>query len=273
MLKVGHSPDADDAFMFYGLASGRVDTGDWRFEHILRDIETLNQWAMEGRLEVTAISVHAYPYVADHYALTPCGASMGEGYGPVLVARDPVEPERLAGRRIAVPGRFTSATLALGLFLSSFEPVYTPFDRITDAVKAGRVDAGLLIHEGQLTHGEEGLHRVADLGAWWREETGLPLPLGVNAVRRDLGRAAMGRVAALLRESIEFALEHREEALEHAMRYARGLDRALADRFVGMYVNERTVDMGAEGREAIALFLARGRERGLVPAAPELDFV
>lgn len=272
-LRLGHSPDVDDAFMFYGLAAGKVETGDLAFEHVLRDIETLNGWAREGRLEVTAISAHAYPYVADRYLLTSCGASMGEGYGPVLVARSPLEPDQLAGRRIALPGRLTSATLALRLCLPDFEAVYLPFDRILAAVAEGRVEAGLLIHEGQLTFGDLGLRRVLDLGAWWRAETGLPLPLGLNAVRRDLGPARVRQVADLLRRSIAYALAHREEALAHALAYARGLGRDLADRFVGMYVNERTVDLGPEGREAVRLFLRRGHERGLVPAVRELEFI
>ncbi len=274
LIRLGHSPDADDAFMFYGLASGKVETGNLVFEHLLRDIETLNQWALEGRLEVTAISVHAYPYVAGRYALLPSGASMGEDYGPIVVTREPEDPAWLWGRRIAVPGRLTTATLALHLYLDDFEPVIMPFDTIMEAVRDGRVDAGLIIHEGQLSHGEWGLHPVADLGKWWRADTGgLPLPLGVNAVRRDLGGRLMADVSRYLRESIEYALAHREDALTHALRYARGLDRDVADRFVGMYVNERTVDMGADGREAIALILKRGHERGLVPAVPELDFV
>lgn len=273
-LRLGHSPDSDDAFMFYGLASGKVDTGDLAFEHVLRDIETLNRWAMEGRLEITAISAHAYPYVAGRYALTPCGASMGEGYGPMVVTREPVDSAWLAGKRIAVPGKLTSATLALHLYLADFEPVYLSFDRIMEAVAAGDVDAGLLIHEGQLTHGEMGLHKVVDLGVWWWEDTGgLPLPLGVNVVRRDLGGPLMARVSELLRESIAYSLAHRREALEHAMTYARGLDPMMADRFVGMYVNARTLDMGEDGRAAVRLLLRRGHERGLVPAVPELEFV
>lgn len=273
-LRLGHSPDADDAFMFYGLAAGKVDTGGLAFEHILRDIETLNQWAMEGRLEITAISAHAYPYVAERYALTSCGASMGEGYGPIVVAREPADPATLAGKRIALPGRLTSATLAMRLYLPDFEGVQMPFDRIMDAVLAGEVDAGLLIHEGQLNHQEFGLHKVVDLGVWWREETGgLPLPLGVNAVRRDLGAETMARVSALLKESIAYSLDHRQDALDHAMTYARGLGLEVADRFVGMYVNERTLDLGPDGREALALLLRRGHERGLVPFVPELTFV
>lgn len=273
-LRLGHSPDADDAFMFYGLAAGKVDTGGLKFEHVLRDIETLNQWAMEGRLEITAISAHAYPYVADRYALTACGASMGEGYGPIVVSRAPAGPASLAGKRIALPGRLTSATLALHLYLPDFQAVFMPFDRIMDAVRVGEVDAGLIIHEGQLNHREFGLHPVVDLGVWWREETGgLPLPLGLNAVRRDLGDGLMARVSVLLKESIAYSLAHRQDALAHAMRYARGLGLEVADRFVGMYVNERTLDLGPDGREAVTLFLRRGHERGLVPSVPELTFV
>lgn len=295
-IRIGHSPDADDAFMFYGLASGRVARPGFTFTHVLRDIETLNRWALRGELELTAISVHAYPYVAERYAITACGASMGEGYGPVLVAARPLAPEDLRGRRVAVPGRLTSATLALRLFLGgrgvatrladgdgpadgSGEAghgeekgawcalVEVPFDRVGDAVHAGEAEAGLLIHEGQLTFQGDGLRLVADLGAWWREETGLPLPLGVNAVRRDLPPAVVAAAVSALRESIEYALAHREEALTHALAYARGLPRELAKRFIGMYVNERTLDMGEEGRRAIELFLARGAALGLVPPA------
>lgn len=271
VLKLGHSPDADDAFMFYALAAGRLDTGDLRFEHILKDIETLNTWALAGRLEVTAISVHAYPHVAERYVLTSCGASVGERYGPVLVAREAVLPADLRGKRIAVPGRLTTAALALRLFLPDFEAVHLPFDRVTEAVWNGEAEAGLLIHEGQLTHESEGLHLVADLGEWWFGETGLPLPLGVNAVRRDLGDR-IPRISRFLRESIEYGLAHRDEALTYALRFARGLDRGLADRFVGMYVNERTVDIGEDGRRAVDLLLHRGGERGLVPAVKAIEW-
>lgn len=272
-LRLGHSPDADDAFMFYALATGRVTAPGLEFEHVLRDIETLNDWARAGRLEVTAVSAHAYPYVADRYLLTACGASMGEGYGPVVVAREPVTLADLAGRPVAIPGRLTSAALALALYLPDHRPVPVPFDRIPAAVAAGEVAAGLLIHEGQLTYRELGLHLVADLGERWRAETGLPLPLGLNAVRRDVGREVAARVSSALRASIAYALEHREEALAYALGFARGLDPARADRFVAMYVNARTLDLGDDGREAVRLFLERGHARGLVPAVPALEFV
>lgn len=280
VLRLGHSPDADDAFMFYALAEGRVDTGGVQYQHILKDIETLNAWALEGRLEITALSVHAYAYVSDKYTLTTCGASMGEGYGPMVVVREAVgqpsfdEARRLLkGRRIAIPGKLTSATLALQLFLPDFEQVIMPFDTIMEAVAAGQVEAGLLIHEGQLTHHEAGLHTVVDLGVWWQETFHLPLPLGVNGVRKDLGQPLLQQVARNLADSITFGLAHRQDALNHALSWARGLDPATADRFVGMYVNERTVDMGEEGREAIRLLLRLARERGLIPQAPEPEFI
>lgn len=273
VLRLGHSPDADDAFMFYGLAAGKVDAEGLSFEHILRDIETLNRWALEGRLEVTAISVHAYPYVASSYALLPCGASMGENYGPVVVAKGEIEPEHLAGRRIAVPGRLTTATLVLRLFTRDFEAVYMPFDRIMDAVEAGTVDAGLLIHEGQLTHRDRGLQPVIDLGEWWFGQTGLPLPLGLNAVRKDLGPDLMAKVSRVLTRSIEYSLAHRAEALAHALGYARGLSSTLADRFVAMYVNDRTLEMGPDGREAVALLLDMAHRCELVPEVPALEWV
>lgn len=272
-LKLGHSPDSDDAFMFYGLAAGKVDAEGLTFEHLLRDIETLNQWAREGRLEVTALSVHAYATVSDRYALLNSGASMGEDYGPMVVTREPCAAEDLRGKRIAVPGLLTSAYLALRLYQPDFREVVVPFDRIMDAVSQGEVDAGLLIHEGQLTHRAAGLHTVVDLGVWWKGETGLPLPLGVNAVRRDLGDEVLGKVARALKASILYGLEHREEALAHALGYARGLDTAMADRFVGMYVNQRTVDMGDEGRRSVELFLTRGYDIGLLKAPPRVEFV
>jgi len=275
LIQLGHSPDPDDAFMFYALAADRIDTGGFRFVHLLRDIETLNRWATEGRLEITALSVHAYAYLTDRYRLLPHGASMGERYGPIVVSREPMDPSELPGRRIAVPGRLTSAFLALQLAVGRIEePVITPFDRILDAVAGGEVDAGLVIHEGQLTYERQGLGLVIDLGQWWADATGgLPLPLGANAVRRDLGDDVSLRLSALLRESIAFGLEHREEALAHAAQYGRGLDGALADRFVGMYVNERTLDYGEEGRAAVVELLRRGHEAGLVDRRPEVEFV
>lgn len=272
-LRLGHSPDADDAFMFYALAEGKIDTGGLRFEHILADIETLNCWAAEGRLEISALSVHAYAYVHERYALLTHGASMGEDYGPLVVAREAIPIDDLAGKRIAVPGLRTSAVLALRLRLPRFEPVVVSFDQVMGAVVAGGADAGLLIHEGQLTHETWGLRKVLDLGQWWRAETGLPLPLGVNVVRKDLGSTSMAMVSSILRASIAYALQHREDALAHAMRFGRGLDHSLADRFVGMYVNDRTLDFGSEGQAAIELLLRRGYERGIVPAVDVIEFI
>jgi 1,4-dihydroxy-6-naphthoate synthase len=273
LLRLGHSPDADDAFMFYGLASGKVHEPGLQFEHLLRDIQTLNDWAREGRLECTAISVHAYAYVADRYALLSQGASMGEDWGPMVVAKAPLDADDLRGKRIAVPGLLTSAYLELRLAVPDFEPVVVPFDRCMDAVDDLRADAALLIHEGQLTHRERGFHSVLELWRWWRELTGLPLPLGANAIRRDLPPELQTAAARALRDSIRYALEHREEALDHALRYARDLPRATADRFVGMYVNQRTLDLGADGRAAYQELLDRGAAAGLVPAVGRLDFV
>jgi 5,8-dihydroxy-2-naphthoate synthase len=275
LIQLGHSPDPDDAFMFYALAEGRLDTAEFRFRHLLRDIETLNRWATEGRLEITALSVHAYAYLTDRYRLLPHGASMGERYGPIVVAREPMDPAELPARRVAVPGRLTSAFLALQLAVGAIaDPVLVPFDRILDAVADGEVDAGLVIHEGQLTYERQGLRLVIDLGDWWADTTGgLPLPLGANAVRRDLGEETARRLSALLRQSIAYGLEHRAEALVHAARYGRGLDGALADRFVGMYVNERTLDYGEDGRAAVAELLRRGHEAGLIDRRPEVEFV
>jgi 1,4-dihydroxy-6-naphthoate synthase len=274
-VRLGHSPDSDDAFMFYGLADHKVPTEGFTFEHILRDIETLNHWAREGRLEITAISVHAYAYVADKYAILTHGASMGDNYGPLVVTREPASVEWLRGRTIAIPGTLTSAYLALRLFLGAdFAYDILPFDQIMEAVRDGKAEAGLLIHEGQLTHGQFGLHKVVDLGAWWYQETGgLPLPLGVNAVRRDLGPKCMAALSRVLRTSIAFGLDHREPALRHAMQYARGLDAAIADQFVGMYVNAWTLDMGPRGQESIRLFLMRAHEQGVIDHEVPLDFV
>ncbi len=274
-VRVGHSPDPDDAFMFYGIACGEVDTGLYAIEQVLEDIETLNRRALRGELEVSAVSIHAYAHLARDYALMPCGASMGDGYGPIVVAREPVGLDALADRTIAVPGTMTSAFLALSLRLGRpFEHRVVPFDRILDVVAAGGADAGLVIHEGQLTYGDADLHRVADLGAWWAERTGgLPLPLGGNVVRRDLGRATMRDLTRILRRSIDFGLEHREEALRYALDFGRGLDGALADRFVGMYVNELTRDYGERGRRAIERLLHDGARAGLVPEVPAIEFV
>jgi 1,4-dihydroxy-6-naphthoate synthase len=273
-IQLGHSPDSDDAFMFYGLAEHKVDSEGFEFEHVLRDIQTLNEWAREGRIEITAISVHAYAYVADKYAILSHGASMGDNYGPMVVTREPMDVEWLRDKRIAIPGEMTSAFLALKLFLGDFAYDVMPFDQIMDAVASGKTEAGLLIHEGQLTHGQLGLHSVVDLGKWWYQETnGLPLPLGVNAVRRDLGPETMAQLSRILKASIVYGLEHRQEALRHAMQYARGLETATADTFVGMYVNDWTVDMGERGKESIRLFLGRAAERGYIPQGVSVDFI
>jgi 1,4-dihydroxy-6-naphthoate synthase len=272
-ITIAHSPDSDDAFMFYGLARGGVPTGGLEVGHVLTDIETLNRHAQEGRHEVTAISFHAYPHVADRYALMPCGGSIGDGYGPLLVARETLGPGDVAGRVVAVPGTLTSAYLALQLFAPGVATRVVPFDRILDEVREGRADVGLVIHEGQLTYGGQGLKKVADLGAWWKEETGLPLPLGGNAVRRDLGPGMMVRLTKLVREAVRYSLAHRRQALEYAMSFARGMDPAVADRFVGMWVNEMTLDMGERGRRAVQLFLDRGHEAGVIPRRVEVDFV
>jgi 1,4-dihydroxy-6-naphthoate synthase len=273
-IQLGHSPDSDDAFMFYGLAEHKVDSEGFEFEHVLRDIQTLNEWAREGRIEITAISVHAYAYVADKYAILSHGASMGDNYGPIVVTREPVDPEWLRDKRIAIPGEMTSAFLALRLFLGDFAYDVMPFDEIMESVASGNAEAGLLIHEGQLTHESLGLHSIVDLGKWWYRETeGLPLPLGVNAVRRDLGPETMAQLSRILKASIVYGLEHRQEALQHAMQYARGLETATADTFVGMYVNDWTVDMGERGKESIRLFLGRAAEKGYIPQGISVDFV
>ena len=274
-MRLGHSPDPDDAFMFYALAKDKIDPGGFRFEHILRDIETLNRWAMEGRLEITAISVHAYSQLSDKYRLLPHGASMGEQYGPIVVARENLDPATLPSLRVAIPGMMTSAFLELQLAVGKIiDPVIVEFDRILDVVESGEVDAGLVIHEGQLTYQTQGLVSILDLGVWWHELTGgLPLPLGANAVRRDLGEDVMTRLSHVLRESIAYGLDHRADALAYAAEYGRGLDDPLADKFVGMYVNDRTLDYGPEGREAIAELLRRGVEAGLIEHAVPVDFV
>lgn len=272
-VTVAHSPDSDDAFMFYGLARGGVPTGGLEVSHVLVDIETLNRHAQEGRHEVTALSFHAYPYVADRYALMPCGGSIGDGYGPLLVAREPLAPQAVAEKTVAVPGTLTSAYLALRLFAPGVATRVVPFDRILDEVREGRADVGLVIHEGQLTYGGQGLSRVLDLGAWWKDETGLPLPLGGNAVRRDLGAEMMKRLTRLVRETVKHSLAHREQALEYAMGFARGMDPGVADRFVGMWVNDMTVEMGERGRRAVQAFLDRGFEAGVLPERVTVDFV
>jgi 1,4-dihydroxy-6-naphthoate synthase len=272
-IRVAHSPDSDDAFMFYGLASGKVDTGQIKYVHELQDIETLNQRAMRGELEVTAVSIHAYAYLSDKYALLPHGASMGDRYGPRLVSKSPLKASDVRDKRVAVPGLLTSAYLALKLFEPDFEPVVTPFNEIEDAVADGIVELGLLIHEGQLTYAERGLRLVADLGAWWFEQTGLPLPLGGNVVRRDLGEQLIGTISRHLHASIAYGLRNRDAALSHSMKYARGLDRRDADTFVGMYVNDWTLDYGARGRQAVREFLGRGVEAGVIANPIAVDFV
>lgn len=274
-LLLGHSPDPDDAFMFYGLATDRVDARGWHFEHVLQDIQTLNDRATRGELHITAVSIHAYPYVADKYALTACGSSMGDGYGPMVVARDKVSVEGLRGKTIAVPGLTTTAILALKLLLGkdAFTPVVIPFDEILSYVEKGNADAGLIIHEGQLTYGNHGLQCIVDLGAWWKNETQLPLPLGGNCIRRDLGPDAMREVTAILKKSIQFSLDHREEAVQHALKYARDMGADLADRFVGMYVNDWTIDYGSVGRRAVETLLERGAEAGIVKPIGAIDFI
>ena len=272
-IHVAHSPDSDDAFMFYALASGKVDTEGLTYVHELQDIETLNQRAMRGELEVTAVSIHAYAYLADRYALLPHGASMGDRYGPRLVARSPLTRAEIKGKRIAIPGKLTSAYLALRLFEPDFEPVVTPFDQIEQAVVDGAVDVGLLIHEGQLTFSDNGLHLVQDLGEWWFQETGLPLPLGGNVVRKDLGDDMTRKISRHLHDSIAYGLNHRAAALDHSMQYARGLDRSKADTFVGMYVNDWTLDYGEKGRQAVRLFLDRGVKAGLISNPITVEFV
>ncbi|MBA3365336.1 MAG: ABC transporter substrate-binding protein [Actinobacteria bacterium] len=259
--------------MFWALAAGRVDARGFEFEHVLKDIQTLNEWALEGRLETTAISLHAYPSVQDRYALLPHGASMGRGYGPIVVAREALTLDDLRDREIAIPGRLTTAFLVLRLCLGDFAYREAPFDRILEEVKSGRADAGLLIHEGQLTYESEGLAKVVDLGEWWLLETGLPLPLGVNVARRDLGSDALRRLSAVLGESIRAGLDNRDEALRYALEFGRGLDAPLADRFVGMYVNELTCDYGDEGRQAVRELLARGEAAGAFTGPVAVDFV
>jgi 1,4-dihydroxy-6-naphthoate synthase len=267
VITVAHSPDSDDAFMFYGLASGGVDTEGIRFRHEIADIETLNRRAFAGELAVTAVSFHAYAFIADRYLLLPHGASFGDGYGPVVVAREPIERERFASGDlvVATPGQRTTAALALALWAPGVRTAVVPFDRILEGVREGRLAAGVLIHEGQLTFAGAGLSEVVDLGRWWKEETGLPLPLGGNVVRRDLGPEQIGRISRALSRSIEYGLDHRGPALEYAMRYARGLDTAAADRFVGMYVNEWTRGYGPQGRRAVQTLLDRGHAAGLTP--------
>jgi len=272
-IHVAHSPDSDDAFMFYALAAGKIDTEGLTYVHELQDIESLNQRAMRGELEVTAVSIHAYAYLSDKYALLPHGASMGDKYGPRLVSRTPATRADVKGKRIATPGPLTSAYLQLRMYEPDFETVHTPFDEIMGAVERGEVDMGLLIHEGQLTYQDHGLHLVADMGVWWFEETGLPLPLGGNVVRKDLGAELTSKISRHLRASIAYGLDHRAGALDHAMQYARDLDRSQADEFVGMYVNDWTLDYGERGRKAVQLFLERGVKEGLITKPVQVEFV
>jgi 1,4-dihydroxy-6-naphthoate synthase len=271
-IRIAHSPDSDDAFMFYALARNKLETGKYKFTHTLQDIETLNRKALNGEYEITAISIHAYVYVADKYILLPSGASMGDRYGPMVVAREPLNKEALKGKKIAIPGTMTSAYLTMKLYQPDFEPVVIPFDQIMNEVQSGSVDAGLLIHEGQLTYRTLQLHKIVDLGEWWNDMTGLPLPLGGNVIRRDIGSEDIGELSRLLRESIQYALLHRDEALDYAMQFARDLDVDTANRFVGMYVNERTVDYGEEGRRAVQLLLDRAFEAGLIPNQIRAEF-
>ncbi len=271
-ITVAHSPDSDDAFMFYGLATNKVRVPGLRFTHTLCDIETLNRKAMEGVYDVTAISFHAYPYVQDKYALLPSGGSVGDGYGPMIVSTRPFTAADIKQKRIAVPGTMTTAYLVLKLFAPGVETEVVPFDQIIPQLLEGKHEAGLIIHEGQLTYDKSGLHRIVDLGKWWQKVTGLPLPLGGNAIRRELGPQLMSSVGAALRDSIQYALDHREEALSYAMQFARDLDPQLADKFVGMYVNERTLDYGADGREAVRRLLDMGYKAGIISQESNVEF-
>ena len=272
-ITLGHSPDPDDAFMFYALAADKIETGGLTFTHVIQDIETLNRRAMNAELDVTAVSIHAYAYVLDQYALLTSGASMGDNYGPLVISRTPMSLDDLRGATIAVPGLMTTAYLALRLCIGDPKIVVVPFDQIMDAVERGDVDAGLLIHEGQLTYSARGFNKVIDLGEWWMTETGLPLPLGGNAIKKSLGPDLIARVSKLLRESIEYGLENREVAVRHSMKYGRGMEETLTDKFVGMYVNDYTIDYGDRGREAVRLLLERGHEAGIIPRPVELHFV
>ncbi len=283
LITVGHSPDPDDAFMFYALAHDKLDTGDLRFRHELQDIETLNRRALDGELEVTAVSIHAYAHLLDKYALLPSGCSMGDRYGPMVVARQPMSVQDLPTARIAVPGTLTTAFLTLRLLMQALAPKLEfgsegtlevlPFDQILAAVAGSRYDAGLIIHEGQLTFQNLGLHLVVDLGVWWQEHTGLPLPLGGNVVRRDLGSDTIRQISRLLKESIRYGLDHREDALAYALQYARDMDKDLADRFVGMYVNDWTMDYGPRGREAVRRLLQEGHRARIIPSPVAVEFV
>ena len=272
-ITLAHSPDSDDAFMFYGLATNKLDTGNLHFQHLLKDIQTLNEEATRGTYDVTAISFHAYAYVADKYALLPHGASIGDNYGPIVVSREPATPDDIPKLKIAIPGKLTSAFLALRIFNSDFKYEVVPFDKIIDAVQDGTCDAGLLIHEGQLFYQSKGLHKVLDLGEWWHEQHGLPLPMGGNVIRRDLGAARIREVSQLLRESIDYSLTHREDALRYALQFARDMDPELADRFVAMWVNDLTLDYTERGREAVRRLLDEGYEKRIIPHHVPVEFV
>ena len=280
VFTLGHSPDPDDAFMFYAMAENKIDLRGYRFEHRLEDIQTLNERALRGELHISAISIHAFAYVSERYALLPCGASMGDGYGPMIVALDGEDlagdeaiHARLRRATIAIPGRMTSAYLALQLYLGDFQHVVVPFDQIFDAVKNGKADAGLIIHEGQLTYAQAGFTRIVDLGQWWKRETSLPLPLGGNVLRKDIPPEVQRDLLAIMRESIDYGLAHRDEAVRHSMPYARDMDMQLAGKFIGMYVNDYTRDYGDTGREAIKLFLNRAAEAGYIATTPAIKFV
>ncbi|HWY51979.1 MAG TPA: MqnA/MqnD/SBP family protein [Chthoniobacterales bacterium] len=279
VFTLGHSPDPDDAFMFYAIAKNRIDLRGYRFEHRLEDIQTLNERALRGELHISAISIHAYAYVAEKYALVPCGASMGDGYGPIVIGKalapqENVDPrERLTNLVIAVPGKMTSAYLALQLYLGDFKHVIVPFDQIFDAVRAGRTDAGLIIHEGQLTYAKSGFRKIVDLGEWWKQETGLPLPLGGNVIRKDIPSEVRHDLCEIMRESIDFGLSNRDEAVQHALPYARDMNQNLADKFIGMYVNDFTRDYGETGRAAIRRFLGNAQRAGYIDNLAEIEFV
>ena len=272
-IHVAHSPDSDDAFMFYALATHKIDTGDRNYIHLLNDIETLNRKALEGEYEVSAISFHAYAYMADKYALLSCGASMGNNYGPIVVSGKPIQPQVLAEKTVAVPGLLTTAFLALRLFAPAVKYEVVHFDRILEEVQKGKYEAGLLIHEGQLTYREMGLYKVVDLGEWWLDRCRLPLPLGGNVIKRSLGKEMMGQVSQDIRRSIQYGLDHREEAVDYAIQFSRGLDLQKADRFIGMYVNELTLDYGEDGRKAVRLLLSEAHKQNIIPKSVDLDFV
>jgi len=272
-IRVAHSPDSDDAFMFYALATHKIDTCDLNYIHLLSDIETLNKKALEQEYEVSAVSFHAYAYMAENYALLSCGASMGNNYGPIVVSGKPMQPQALSEKVVAVPGALTTAFLALRLFAPNVKHEIVPFDRILEDVQRGKYEAGLLIHEGQLTYREMGLHKVVDLGEWWLEQTKLPLPLGGNVIKRSLGKKLMARISSDIKKSIQYGLDHREEAIDYAIQFSRGLDMQKADRFIGMYVNELTLDYGENGREAVKRLLSEAHKQKLIPKKITLDFV